>query len=105
MPWLASSARANSPAIAEAPSPDAPPLSEDGSGLLFLLGRQPLPQLVRVGPESSAAGVTAEECLRCSVLKSSSKLAEERGPVIAEHAECYRLHDAVGASLFAQDLV
>jgi len=68
------------------------PLSEDGSGLLFKLGRQPLTHLVNVPSTSPVAGATAEGCLLCNPSLCSPEFDEE----------CGRYRVGVGASLFAQ---
>ncbi|EOD39238.1 hypothetical protein EMIHUDRAFT_223738 [Emiliania huxleyi CCMP1516] len=67
--------------------------SEDRSGLLSRLGRQPLAQLASLPSGSPAAGATAEGCL----------LLRDDAHTSAEYAdECRRYRLGVASTLFAQ---
>lgn len=69
------------------------PISEDGSGLLCKLGRQPLSHLVNLPATSVADGTTVEGCLR-------TESAALRSPEFEHECAPYRVE--AGASLFLQ---
>lgn len=71
------------------------PLSEDASGLLYSLGRQPLSHLINIPSSSVTAGTTVEGLLLSNQTIGSPSFVDE----------CTRHHDDVAASLFCQAVI